>query len=108
MSKDAISREAVIKNIKGWFDKIELNPDILIDSIVTLPPVTPERPKGKWIGKYISGATDYEVLIKQWQIAKCNKCGKEYKTPYTDCKFVDYAYCPNCGAEMSGGEEYER
>lgn len=38
---DAVSREAVIKNIKGWFDKIELNPDILIDSIVTLPSVTP-------------------------------------------------------------------
>ena len=41
-SQDCISREAVIKNIKWWFDKIELNPDILIDSIVTLPSVKPK------------------------------------------------------------------
>lgn len=40
--EDCISREAVIKTIKWWFDKIELNPDILIDSIITLPSVIPQ------------------------------------------------------------------
>ena len=40
--EDCISREAVIKTIKWWFDKIELNPDILIDSIIMLPSVIPQ------------------------------------------------------------------
>lgn len=37
--EDLISRDAVIESIKSWFDKIELNPDILIDSIITIPVV---------------------------------------------------------------------
>lgn len=82
--EDCISREAVIKNIKQWFDKIELNPDILIDSIITLPPVYPERPKGKWIWDLRMG------------LHKCSVCGKF-------CDF-DYLYCPNCGSYNGGGE----
>ena len=94
--EDCISREAAIKNIKGWFDKIGLNPDILIDSMITLPAIIPERPKGKWI----------EVLeykdenISTWHY-ECSKCGaKSYK-----CIEPLEKYCHNCGAEMSEGEE---
>lgn len=38
--EDAISRKQAIDEIRRWFDLIKLNPDILIDAIVTLPSVT--------------------------------------------------------------------
>lgn len=114
--EDCISRQAVIKNIKGWFDKIELNPDILIDSIVTLPSVTPKytdeeidkaqeieqayvdkmvelaveetkRPNGEWI-VFRCGDTD---------IFKCSECGMRVINPYK--------YCPNCSSYNGGGED---
>ena len=46
-----------------------------------------EKPKGKWIWDLRMG------------LHKCSSCGKF-------CDF-DYLYCPNCGAEMSGGSEDE-
>lgn len=42
--------------------------------------------KGEWI--YQEGVTPYK-----W---RCNKCEKMFKT--------DFNYCPNCGANMKGGE----
>ena len=39
--EDAVSREAVIKSIEWWFGILKQNPDILIDSIKTLPDVQP-------------------------------------------------------------------
>ena len=82
---DAVSREAVIKNIKGWFDKIELNPDILIDSIITLPSVIPQRKRGQWIFK----AFDEETGISDsyW----CSECNRPLASAYND-------YCSNCGS----------
>lgn len=118
--EDCISREVVIKNIKGWFDKIELNPDILIDSIVTLPSVIPQytdeeidkaqaveqayvdkmvelaveeakRPKGKWLHIYKSDIA-----------CECSVCHTQM--PITEY----YHYCPNCGAYMGGAEDEDR
>ena len=40
--EDAVSRKQAIDEIRRWFDLIKLNPDILIDAIVTLPSVTPQ------------------------------------------------------------------
>ena len=90
--EDCISREAVIKNIKWWFDLIELNPDILIDSMITLPFVTPQRPKGKWIEHPHERGLDWE-----YSMFECSRC-HEWTTS-------DYEYCPNCGAEMEGDYE---
>ena len=63
--EDNIDREAVIKNIKGWFDKIELNPDILIDSIITLPSVTPRRDLAETSQDCIS-REEVQDLISRW------------------------------------------
>lgn len=40
--------------------------------------------------------------IDQWQSARCSNCGKYHTTPYI-YHFNEYAYCPWCGAEMTGG-----
>lgn len=98
---NAVSRSEVIKTIK---EMSNANPSYthtcdvvdrqdLIDSIDELPSVTPERPKGKWIR--IAGFEDCNY-------DKCSVCGVYqvfyYGKPSTN-------FCPNCGAEMSGGEE---
>ena len=87
--EDAVSRKAVIKTI---FYKTDNSCDVvlstdLMDRIKHLPPVQPQRKKGKW----------RRVVDKagHW-VREC------------DCKWQQrFAtnYCPDCGAEMSGGEE---
>lgn len=92
-SEDCISREDAIKVVKKWFDKIELNSDICIDGLISLPPVTPKRKVGKWIdeGQYAEGHSHHAY--------ECSECGNhiiELK-PDDFCKF--------CGADMRGEEE---
>lgn len=43
-SQDCISREATIDVVRKWFDKIQLNGDICLDGIISLPSVTPSIP----------------------------------------------------------------
>ena len=45
MSKDIIYREDAIEVVKKWFEVIRLNPDILIDSIISIP--SADRPQKK-------------------------------------------------------------
>lgn len=42
-----------------------------------------------------------ENTIDEWQSAKCTNCGKYHTTPYL-YYFIDYKFCPNCGAKMDG------
>ena len=45
--RDTIYRDEAVEVVKKWFEKIKLNPDILIDSIISLP--SADRPQGEWI-----------------------------------------------------------
>lgn len=55
------------------------------------PSVQPEKPKGKWI--VYKAANTGEILS-----SKCDQCGYEvFRTP-------KFNFCPNCGADMRGGE----
>lgn len=62
--------------------------DISVDTVDEQPTVQPQRKKGKWI--------EIEIDAGEF-IYKCTKCGMRVINPYK--------YCPNCGAEMSGGGE---
>lgn len=42
MNDDLISRRAAIDVVRKWFDKIQLNSDICLDGIISLPSVTPK------------------------------------------------------------------
>ena len=79
-------------------DKIQAVEQTYVDKMVELAVEEVKRPKGKWIGE------------KPYPI--CDKCGCNIYEEYISCS--DFAeiykpmnYCPNCGAEMRGGEEYE-
>jgi ribosomal protein S27AE len=93
-SSDVISRQAAIEAIEKYdffFPEYmerfvtELRDAMkkdLLNEVKSLPPVEPERPKGKWI------ATEYDTI-------KCGECGIVYSSALYPRK-----YCPNCGADM--------
>lgn len=93
-SQDCISREAVIVglvNIAKAKAKSDAQKSMMgrcMFFVEQLPPVQPDRPKGKWIHPYKSDIA-----------CECSEC--HIQMPITNY----YHYCPNCGAEMSGGAE---
>jgi hypothetical protein len=72
-----------------------------LNTLMELPSVTPERPKGKWI----------EVEVHNCHATlKCSLCNRVIESTFTfgEYSYEDiktfYPYC-HCGAEMSGGGE---
>lgn len=115
---DAVSRQAakelVVKEfvnpqdgMEEWRNAVNDVVEEILHNIETMPSVTPERPKGKWI-KIQSGDEDFPESIV------CSRCKNEnshldfneHSEPIGKV-FVTSKYCPNCGAEMSGGGEDE-
>ena len=103
ITKDCISREAVIERINK--QRKGLNPnvfsqdkigdcayEICIDFIKRIPSVTPQPKVGKWIKTYEPNDAEPFIL---WKCSECQNvgCGKRTK------------YCPNCGAYMAESEE---
>lgn len=82
---DLISRQAAIDVVRGWFEKIELNPDICIDGIVSLPSAQPEKKKGKWKRNEFGS----------W----CEKCGRYAYLDKWD-RVWESDFCPFCGADL--------
>ena len=100
--EDCISREAVIDHIcedkecyKEECKGRTLKRCIDLQWVFDLPPVTPQRPKGKWIDIRVIKAFHYDGEPR----VRCSRC--ENKEEWSS------NYCSNCGAEMSGGVEYE-
>lgn len=83
--EDCISREDAIKVVRKWFDKIQLNGDICLDGIRSLPSVTPQQRVGKWILR--------NSFLMPYKCSECNYESERY-----------YNYCPNCGLKMEGEE----
>ena len=100
--QDSISRQAAIDALKKisfshWFEcgeylsedarEIEIiSSSKALEVIEALPPVQPERKKGRWL------YNRNEDGWKEWWT--CDQCGKTFS----------YAgnFCPNCGAKMKG------
>ena len=58
-----------------------------LNTLMEMPPVTPQRPKGKW-----KMNSDYpDRLI-------CDKCNAQFDVWHWESKQMHF--CPNCGAEM--------
>ena len=76
---ELISRDDAIKMIRGWFDIINLNPDILVDSINSLPTVeelvTVEYKQNE--GLYLN--TDEDTLLEtEYIVLSTDGMYKEY------------------------------
>ena len=86
---DAISREAVLRVIDGWYEQNRDTENIedLIILITYMQSVQPSR-KGHWI-RHKKG--DNEFL-------ECDKC----KTWFRHDHLIRNSFCPNCGTDMRG------
>lgn len=84
--KDIIYREDAISTVKKWFDFIELNGDICIDGLISLP--SAER-TGKWI--------DIDPQSYTWK-CRCPECGHERSMMSTQGNHPKF--CENCGLRL--------
>ena len=93
--EDAISREAVqeafAEYVASGFAESVADFEGYTDIIMTLPSVTPSRPKGHWIDKDLR--KEEYVLV-----GKCSVCGQVR---------VKDKFCSNCGAKMFEPQESE-
>jgi hypothetical protein len=81
-----IDGDALIVAIERMM-KHQIDADDICEMIQNFPTIEPEREKGKWIKLY--RGTIAEGL-------HCSVCGKHgYRSDF----------CPNCGADMRGGED---
>ena len=97
---DLISRSAAIEELMGWVDhEHEMIHWTGIKAMLECLPGVEQASHGKWTERRVYPIED--TAIDACQSAKCTSCGKYHTTPYM-YYFNDYAYCPNCGARMSG------
>lgn len=88
-------KEYILRSVPNWSEDRE----IVFDCIANSPTIE-ERKKGKWEEKTIRD----DVVITEWQSARCPVCKRYHTTPYMYF-FQDYNYCPTCGARMRGIDE---
>lgn len=82
---DALSR--IVKLAWETSDSEDFEKSVFI-AIATAPTIE-ERKKGKWV--------TYVISMVDGEGCRCSECGFE-GVPYWD-------FCPNCGADMEGGNE---
>ena len=111
MNDDLISRQAAIDAIscnititgRQNAELVAATIGSFADRIKALPTAQPERKKGKWIpGKEI--AREFlagNVLHVDYLNYRCSACGAIVGERET----IMYHFCPNCGADMRGGQE---
>ena len=104
-NEDAISRQTVLESIEdnasnGVYSHFVSYEDAqkFKDRIKALSPVTPIRPKGKWINQHVV----YANATKDFKV--CSGCRYEFSyDAETGVGITDANFCPNCGS-CNGGE----
>ena len=91
---DCINRTELTQKLNAWDSKAHGIPNYAWKVIREMPSVYPERPKGKWI--------KYKVDIAPHPL-HCSLCG--FSNHHISDRYIkEFRRCPNCGAEMDGGE----
>ena len=89
---DLISRQAAIDAVEKAVFK-----GVAKSAIESLPPVEPERPKGKWV-EYI----DEMSGARYGRCTSCNKSTLNAVSYDLDGQRYIMDFCPKCGADMRG------
>jgi hypothetical protein len=98
---DLISRQEALNVVHKYFEHyLQLNDDICLDGLRSLPSVTPKEKTGHWKPIEYDGYADgYPV----WDVWECSKCGLEHNGDKESLT----AFCPDCGAKMIEPQESE-
>lgn len=108
---DLISREAVLKGISlsctGQSDAIKAEA-ALVRYVKKMPSAQPERKTGKWVGvkeycDHINEKAEREGKGHRFIPSGMNNC--VYCNQCWESNDRRTTYCPNCGADMRGGED---
>lgn len=94
--EDCISRSELLRHQHIIYDDDEEGyRAVYVKDIKAMPSVTPQRPKGKWI--------EYEVDVAPHPL-HCSLCG--FSNHHISNRYMrEFRRCPDCGAEMIGGEK---
>jgi len=104
MKNDLISRQDAIdaflteltererKNLLHTWSTVEVK-YFVVDMLEKSPSAQPERKKGKW----------HRRFYPQIEMMVCSECQEEFSYD-AETGIRDYNYCPNCGADMRGGD----
>ena len=97
---DCVSRQDAIKAVDRHTKEDGTLDDDISCILEELPPVTPTRPKGRWIKRwYDSGEKEFHMIV-------CSECQEEFSyDAETGISMDNYNTCPNCMADMREGEE---
>lgn len=87
---ELIDRDAVMLRVREFIGNPTYNENMLVNDLNALPSAEPERKKGRW-------------LWDEEDRCYCSECGNEDDLSI-DGVYMMHDFCPNCGAEMSGGE----
>lgn len=91
-AEDCVSRKEAINVVHSYFQHyLDVNDDICLDGIRTLPSVQPQRKRGKWL---------WELAPNGWANHICSECGFKENTDIH--VKLNWQFCPNCGADMRG------
>ena len=107
--EDAISRKDAEKRIDEALSNVFVDNNGIGKSILSkVPSVTPERPKGHWIGvsSYDAFGGDYETWMAHGDPIAYHYCSECKDECYVDedGKEILSDFCPFCGADMRGDE----
>ena len=102
MATDYISREAAIEAVTSqtcWcYNNSAIDERGIISNLkkITVANVRPVV-RGHYVGEY-DGYADGNPVYDMWYCSECGCCFEDWDEKPT------YNFCPNCGADMRGGE----
>ena len=106
--EDAVNRRRLLSDLEEMIAAWKKYPvlveqikgiEAVIEYLETIPPVTPQRKKGKWIDEPVYKQT---MDGKTWDgYTYCSECREMHEYGYRS------KYCQDCGAEMTEGESNE-
>ena len=98
---DCISRREALNVVHKYFEHyLQLNDDICLDGLRSLPSVTPKEKIGHWVNVKVGKLFPSNDF-------KCSECGNILDFDGVNCGRGDANYCPNCGCHMIEPQESE-
>lgn len=98
---DLIDRQEAIDAFDSYIldETTDLNGNTVREVLEKIPSAQPERKKGKWEAVLYHISDDGNELYEHY----CSICKKAVMI--TSLKTGRFPFCPNCGADMRGGDD---